>query len=65
MTVFADLTKDQQLGFCNVMLQHYMEMRRLVQRHRSAVTDEERTAIQGSITTKVTEEPTVDSYLGE
>lgn len=64
MSTFADLTKDQQLDFTNLQLNHFMERRRLIQRYRSATSDEERTSVQSALNTKVAEEPTVDGYLG-
>lgn len=63
MATFASLTKDQQLGYANIKLNHFLELRRLVQRHRNAITEEEQAAVQDAIDIKVTEEPTVDSYL--
>jgi len=63
MATFASLTKDQQLGYANIKLNHFLDLRRLLQRYRITLTDEERAAVQDAIDIKVTEEPTVDSYL--
>lgn len=63
MATFVSLTKDQQLGYANAKLNYFLALRRLLQRYRNVITDEEQAAVQDAIDIKVTEEPTVDSYL--
>ena len=63
MAVFTDLTKEQQLNYTNFLLNHYMEQRRIIQKHRSATTDEDRTTFQNALDAKTAEDITVDGYL--
>ena len=64
MAVYGDLTKTQQDEFAHIMIVHYLEVRRLVKRHESVPSQDDKNAIQAAIDIKVAAEPTVDSYLG-
>lgn len=63
MAKFADLTKEQQLEYTNILLNNYIERRRLIQRYRGATTEAERIAVQSTLDKKVAEDLTVDAFF--
>ena len=63
MATFAELTKDQQKTYCNFSISHFLQRRKLITDYQSAVTEEERTAIQSALDDKAAEDISVDGWL--